>query len=185
MSYQFSRREKILIYILAVLILIVSVFGLLLRPALDRRLSLTVMREEEILRKQDMEELFVRKELLENQEEEMKEKVMKLSSSFYRDMDTEELGNLVISMLDDEELMACNMEISKIPYEESDVGVIVGIAAGEAVGSRKSIESFIHAAAKQPAMRMKSFSISDGETNDKGRIKYEVEIYMLRMEAGE
>lgn len=185
MSYRFSRREKILLYILAVLILTVGGVGLLLRPALDRRIFLAVMQEEEILRKQDMEELFAQKEFLENQEAKMKEKVMMLASSFYRDMDTEELGNLVISMLDDEELMACNMEVSKIPYGESDFGIIVGIAAGEAAGSRNSIESFIHAVAKQPAMRMKSFSISDGETNDEGRMKYEVEIYMLRTEARE
>ena len=185
MSYQFSRREKILLYVLAVLILTVGGFGLFLRPALDRRLSLAVMRDEEILRKQDMEKLFAQKEFLENQEAEMKEKVMMLASSFYRDMDTEELGNLVISMLDDEGLMACNMEVSKIPYGESDFGVIVGIVTGEAVGSEKSIESFIHVTAEQPAMRMKSFSILDEETSNEGQMKYEVEIYMLRARAGE
>ncbi|MEY8395817.1 hypothetical protein AALB64_13575 [Lachnospiraceae bacterium 45-P1] len=185
MSYQFSRREKILLYILAVLILTVGGFGLLLRPAMDRRLSLAVMWEEEILRKQDMEELFARKEFLENQEAEMKEKVMMLASSFYRDMDTEELGNLVISMLDDEGLMACNMEVSKIPYGESGFGVIVGIVTGEAAGSRKSIENFIDATAERPTMRMKSFTVSNGETSDGGRMKYEMEIYMLRAEAGE
>lgn len=180
MSYRFSRREKILLYVLAVLILTMVVSRLLLCPALDRRLSLTVMRDEEILRKQDMEELFAQKELLEKRETELKEEVLMLASSLYRDMDTEELGSLVISMLDDEGLTAYNMEISRIPYGESDFGVIVGIAAGEIVGSRSSIENFVHAAAKQPAMRMKSFSISDGGTGGEGRMKYEMEIYMLR-----
>ena len=81
MSYRLSRREKILLYILAVLILTVGAAGLLLRPALDMRLSLTVMRDAEALRKQDMEELFAQKEFLESREKEMEERVMALSSS--------------------------------------------------------------------------------------------------------
>lgn len=180
MSYRFSRREKILLYILAVLILSVGAAGLLLRPALDRRLSLTVMRDSEALRKQDMEELFARKEFLESREKEMEERVMTLASSLYGDMNTEELGGLVVSMLDDEGLTACNMEISRVPYGESDSGVIVGTVAGEAAGSRKAVERFIHETAKQPAMRMKNFSISNGSAGEEERLKYEVEIYMLR-----
>lgn len=180
MSYRFSRREKILLYILAVLILTVGAAGLLLRPALDMRLSLTVMRDAEALRKQDMEELFAQKEFLESRKKEMEERVMALSSSLYSDMDTEELGSLVVSMLDDEGLTAHSMEISRVPYGESDSGVIVGTVTGEAAGSRKSIEKFVHAAAEQPAMRMKNFSILDGRAGEEERLKYELEIYMLR-----
>lgn len=110
--YRLSKREKILIFIMLFLLVIVGMAGALLMPALNRRLEYQEAIAAGQMEKAVMEAAFQRRGELENQVADRREKVKEAAAVFYGPMSTEETGRTLVTMMDLHGLTARSMTVT-------------------------------------------------------------------------
>lgn len=98
--YQLSKREKLLLSILAFIGVLVGIGGLLVKPALDRKLDYEAELGEVQMRQISMLEVLNQREDLTENVEENRQKLKEKAAAYYGPMNTESVGELIVSMLD-------------------------------------------------------------------------------------
>lgn len=151
--YQLSKREKLLLSILAFLGVLVGIGGFLVKPALDRKLDYQAELGEVQMRQVSMLEVLNQKEGLREEAAEMRQELKEKASVYYGPMNTESVGETIVSMLDVYGLNARTMSMTvtmptaissymQMPaaytysYLESlkqagEAGLLDGVASGE------------------------------------------------------
>lgn len=98
--YQLSKREKLLLSILAVLAVAVGIVGLMLMPALDRRLDYQEQLNAAQMAKTSMLEMLDQRERLQEKSEEKRAELKEEAAVYYHPMNTETVGETMVTMLD-------------------------------------------------------------------------------------
>lgn len=98
--YQLSKREKLLLSILAFLGVLVGIGGFLVKPALDRKLDYEAELGEVQMRQISMLEVLNQREDLMEAAAENRQKLKEKAAAYYSPMNTESAGELIVSMLD-------------------------------------------------------------------------------------
>lgn len=98
--YQLSKREKLLLSILAFLGVLVGIGGFLVKPALDRKLDYEAELGEVQMRQISMLEVLNQREGLMEAVAESRQKLKEKAAVYYSPMNTESVGELIVSMLD-------------------------------------------------------------------------------------
>lgn len=188
--YSFSKREKVLIFIMVFLALLVGGCSIFLKTALDRRFELKTAIAREEAKKAEMEDLLDGEGKMEMWTEEQREIFAETVSGLYEKMNEEEMGRILTELTDASGMVSLSMSVERaslmdMRYQEDEDlinrCVYSALAGGQAVGSKSSVLIFLDRISENPSMKILDFVM--GESED-GRfvLDYEVEFYMANRE---
>lgn len=188
--YLFSKREKVLIFIMVFLALLVGGCSILLKPALDRRFELKTAIAHEEEKKAEMEDLLGGEGKIEMWTDEQRKIFAETASGLYEKMNEEEMGRVLMGLTDASGMVSSSMFMERASL--MDMGfqgdgelvnwcVYSALAGGQAVGSESSVLIFLNSISKNPSIKILDFVM--GESED-GRfvLDYNVEFYMVDRE---
>lgn len=185
--YQFSKREKILIFIMIFLALIVGGSSIFIKPALDRMFELKEAVIHEELRKTEMETILNCKDELEIYADEQRELFLESVSGVYERMNEEETGQILMEVMDSSGVVSVNMSVERAKLidiwnhetkEQINECIYSAVIGGRAVGKEDSVISFLNSISENMSMKIRDFTIMESDDKEY-TLEYEVEIYMV------
>lgn len=116
--YQFSKREKVLLFVLALVAVAAGGFLLLLNPALEQRLALQGQLAQEQLAQASMQAELASAAAAQVQREEAKAAAAEAGRAFYEPMSNTQISNLAAGLLDVHGLTGLSMNVSGLTVQD-------------------------------------------------------------------
>ena len=176
----FSKREKTLLMLLAVVVFVVGVGGGILQPVMEEWVRLQRAVDHEMEVQQEIEEVLRKAKLRDCDMKQKKEELEAAADRYNPWMDGHDMGRMAVTWLDESGLHAERMSIdTPKAFRGKDSMLYVGVIHGTAEGTREAVCDCLDRMAKQKAVKLAGFSLASTEEGDI-RMEYEVEVYMLR-----
>lgn len=173
---RFSRRERLLIFILVFLLMAVGIFEVFLKPAVERMMEAQIALDYAKLRREEMETLLSESEELQKEVHENREKYSMAAEAFLAPMDAEEVDEMMNALMDSCSLTARSMTIT---FETVGKTCSLCRVRGEALGDKAGIRSFLSAIAESSSMEVEEFFIEEDDTEGVERFDFAVNLYMM------
>lgn len=116
--YQLTKREKVLLFALSIVVLVVAGFSLLINPLLNARLNLQRQLGDEQVSQAGMMADLADAAGAAQQRETAKQEAQTIGQTFYAPMNNTQLSNLVASFLDLHGLTGVSMSLSGITVQD-------------------------------------------------------------------
>lgn len=138
--YQFSRREKVLLFALALVGVLALGFVLLLNPALEERLILQEQLAQEQLTQAAMQAELASAPAAAAQRDEAREAAAAAGKAFYEPMSSTEISDLVARFLDVHGLTGLSMNVSGLTVQDL-AGIQPTLQEGESYAWNEFLKS--------------------------------------------
>ncbi|WP_418665811.1 type II secretion system protein GspM [Allofournierella sp.] len=138
--YQFSKREKVLLFALALVGVLAGGFLLLLNPALERRLVLQGQLSQEQLIQATMQAELASAPAAEAQRAQAKAAAAEAGKAFYQPMSNTQLSDLAAGLLDVHGLTGLSMTVSGLTVQDL-AGIQPPLEEGESYAWNEFLKS--------------------------------------------
>lgn len=138
--YQFSKREKILLFVLWIVVILVLGFMFLISPALEDKLVLQEQLSQEQLTQLTMQTDIAGAAAAAQQKEQARAEAAAIGSTFYEPMSNTQLSNLAAGFFDVHGLTGVSMSVSGMTVEDL-AGIQPTLASGDSYAWNEFLQS--------------------------------------------